>query len=289
VAAAATSRLRLGPLVTNPVTRHPAVTAGAMASLQLVSNGRAFLGIGTGDSALLNIGERPATVAAFATYCETVKKLCAGETVAWRGQDLKMSWPVVPVPIWMAAEGPRMLRLAGQLADGVIVASGISDGVVEHVIDCVAQGAAEAGRSPDEIEIWWMLKPYLARSEEEGWRDLAWTLAGTANHLFRFSMEDKFVPEELQEPIRLLQSRYASHTHGKVAEGAQNAELVNQLGLTEWLGRRFALAGPAETVINRIKHIAARGATNLLLPQFVADRVGFMREFDAAVVSAFRR
>ena len=72
--------------------------------------------------------------------------------------------------------------------------------MVEHVIDCVARGAAEAGRSLDEIEIWWMLKPYLARSEEEAWRDLAWTLAGTANHLFRFSMEDKFVPEELQEP-----------------------------------------------------------------------------------------
>ena len=288
VAAGVTSRIRLGPLVTNPVTRHPAVVAGAMASLQIVSNGRAFLGIGTGDSALANIGERPATVAAFASYCETVKKLCDGQTATWQGHDLKMSWPVAPVPIWMSAEGPRMLHLAGRLADGVIVASGISEGVVEHVIDCVARGAAEAGRSLDDIEIWWMLKPYLAASEEEAWQDLAWTLAGTANHLFRFSMKDKFVPEELQEPIRQLQSRYASDTHGKVAEGARNAELVEELDLTEWLGRRFALAGPAETVISRIKEIAARGATNLLLPQFAPDRIQFMRDFDAAVVSAFR-
>lgn len=288
VAAGATSRVRIGPLVTNPVTRHPAVTAGAMASLQIVSQGRAFLGIGTGDSALANIGERPASVAAFGAYCETVKKLCDGETATWKGHELKMSWPVQPVPIWMSAEGPRMLHLAGRLADGVIVASGISEGVIENVLDCVARGAAEVGRSLDDIEIWWMLKPYLAPTEEEAWHDLAWTLAGTANHLFRFSMEGKFVPNELQGPIRQLQSRYASDTHGKVAEGSRNGQLVQELGLTEWLGRRFTLAGPPETVIRRIEEIAARGATNLLLPQFVADRIGFMRDFDAAVVSAFR-
>jgi 5,10-methylenetetrahydromethanopterin reductase len=287
-AAGATSRVRLGPLVTNPVTRHPAVTAGAMASLQTLSQGRAFLGIGTGDSALLNIGERPATVKRFAAYCEAVKGLCAGEKVTWESHELTMSWPVSPVPIWMAAEGPRMLHLAGRLADGVIVASGISEGVIEHVIGCVAAGASEAGRGLEEIEMWWMLKPYLAATEKEGWRDLAWTLAGTANHLFRFSMEDKFVPDDLREPIRTLQKRYASNTHGKVSQGAQNARLVEELGLTEWLGRRFALAGPGRTIISRIEEIVDRGATNLLLPQFVADRVQFMRDFDAAVMTAFR-
>jgi 5,10-methylenetetrahydromethanopterin reductase len=288
VAANATARVRLGPLVTNPVTRHPAVTAGAMASLQIISRGRAFLGIGTGDSALLNIGEKPASVAEFGAYCETVKGLCAGETVVWKGRELSMSWPVTRVPIWMAAEGPRMLRLAGRLADGVIVASGISEGVVENVIESVSAGAAEAGRSLQDIEIWWMLKPYLAPSEEEGWHDLAWTLAGTANHLFRFSMDEKFVPDELKEPIRDLQDRYASNTHGKVSQGAQNARLVEELGLTEWLGHRFALAGPPATIIARIEEIADRGATNLLLPQFVPDRVQFMRDFHRTVMSAFR-
>jgi hypothetical protein len=64
--------------------------------------------------------------------------------------------------------------------------------------------------------------------------------------------------------------------------------LVEELGLTEWLGRRFALAGPATKIIGRIEEIADRGATNLLLPQFVPDRVQFMRDFDAAVMSAFR-
>jgi 5,10-methylenetetrahydromethanopterin reductase len=288
VAARATSRIRIGSMVTNPVTRHPAVTAGAAASLQKLSGGRMVLGVGTGDSALANIGERPATVAAFASYCRAVARLCAGETAEWQGRTLRMSWPVERVPLWISAEGPRMLRLAGQIADGVIVASGIGDDVISHVLGAIRQGAGDAGRSMDDIEVWWMLKPYLAPSEEEAWRDLRWTLAGTANHLFRFTMDGKFVPPELHEPIRMLQREYAANTHGKVAEGAHNARLVDQYGLTEWLGRRFALAGPPEVIIDRIRAMARRGVTNLLLPQFVADRVGFMKRFDEAVVSAFR-
>ncbi len=288
VAARATSRIRIGTLVTNPVTRHPAVTAGAAASLQQLSGGRMFLGIGTGDSALANIGEAPATVDAFASYCRAIARLWAGEDAEWGGQRLRMSWPVRPVPLWISAEGPRMLRLAGRIADGVIVASGIGTDVIEHVLATIGKGAEEAGRSIDDIEVWWMLKPYLAPSEEEGWRDLRWTLAGTANHLFRFTMADKFVPPELHEPIRRLQRSYAASSHGKVAEGAHNAELVERYGLTEWLGRRFALAGPSEVIIERIRDLAQQGVTRLLLPQFVADRIGFMRRFDDAVVSAFR-
>jgi 5,10-methylenetetrahydromethanopterin reductase len=288
VAAGATSRIRIGTLVTNPVTRHPAVTAGAAASLQKLSGGRMFLGVGTGDSALATIGERPAAVAAFESYCRAVSRLCAGATVEWGGRTLRMSWPVEPVPLWISAEGPRMLRLAGQIADGVIIASGTGADVIDHVLGAITEGAEDAGRTIDDIEVWWMLKPYLAASEEEGWHDLRWTLAGTANHLFRFTMADKFVPTELHEPIRRLQQEYASDTHGKVAEGAHNARLVEKYGLTEWLGRRFALAGPPEVIVERIRGLARQGVTRLLLPQFVADRVGFMRRFDTAVVSAFR-
>jgi 5,10-methylenetetrahydromethanopterin reductase len=287
-AATRTSRVRIGTGVTNPVTRHPAVTAGAVTSLQKLSGGRMVLGIGSGDSALSNISERPAKLADLAEYCIAVKQLCAGEPAEWKGTTLEMSWAVERVPLWMSAEGPRTLRLAGQIADGVIVASGITPEVIANVIDTIKSGADHAGRSMDDIEVWWMLKPYLAPSEEEAWRDLQWTLAGTANHLFRFHMDSKFVPDHLQEPIRRLQREYAFDTHGKVAKGSHNAALVKKYGLAEFLGRRFTLAGPAETIIARIQEIAALGVTNLLLPQFVADKVRFMEEFDEAVVSAFR-
>src|SRR5687768_9698383 len=70
--ALATERVLIGQTVSNPVTRHPAVTASAMSGLQEVANGRAFLGIATGDSALINIGEKPATMAYLEEYCHAV-------------------------------------------------------------------------------------------------------------------------------------------------------------------------------------------------------------------------
>jgi 5,10-methylenetetrahydromethanopterin reductase len=288
VAAQATTRIRIGTMVTNPVTRHPAVTAGAVASLQQLSGGRVFCGLGSGDSALANIGEQRANAKAFGAYAAAVKGLCAGEEVTWEGRPLRMQWPVTPVPVWMSAEGPRTLRIAGQIADGVIIAAGISEGVIEEALSFVAEGARSAGRSLDDLEVWWMLKAHLAPSEEEAWHDLRWTLAGTANHLFRFSMEGKSVPEELREPIRALQREYAPEAHGKVAEAGRNASLPDKYGLTEWLGRRFLLGGPPEVIVERIRSIAARGATNLIFPQFVADKISFMEEFDETVVSAFR-
>jgi 5,10-methylenetetrahydromethanopterin reductase len=288
VAALSTSSIRIGPLVTNPVTRHPAVTAGALASIQKLSGGRVFCGLGSGDSALANIGERPSNATEFWEYARAIQRLCSGQEATVGGHALRLSWPTDPVPVWMAAEGPRTLRLAGQIADGVIVASGISEGVIEETLARIAEGAESAGRTLADLEVWWMLKPYLADSEEEAWHDLSWTLAGTANHLFSSTMEGKSVPDELREPISRLRNDYASDVHGKVEQGAKNAALAEKYGLTEWLGRRFTLAGPPATVIGRIRSIAARGATNLLLPQFVPDKIGFMREFDEAVVSAFR-
>jgi 5,10-methylenetetrahydromethanopterin reductase len=275
-------------MVTNPVTRHPAVTAGAMATLQQVSGGRAFLGIGTGDSSLLNIGERPARIDAFAAYCRAVKGLCAGEEVQWGDIPLRMQWRTAPVPLWIAAEGPRMLHLAGQIADGVILASGLTPEVITDTIARVRAGAESVGRSIDDLELWWLTKPYLSSTEEEGWHDLQWTLAGSANHAFKFTFEGKFVPDQLHEPLRELMRGYAADTHAKVAQGSHNASLVERLGLTEFLGRRFTLCGPPERVIERLREAAAHGAANFLLTQMVADRIGFMHTLDEAVLAPLR-
>jgi 5,10-methylenetetrahydromethanopterin reductase len=291
VAATVTNRLRLGPMVTNPVTRHPAVTAGAMNTLQQLSRGRAVLGIGTGDSALLNIGERPARMAGLAEYCRVVRGLCAGEEVEWRGTPLRMQWRTERVPIWIAAEGPKMLHLAGQIADGVILASGLLPEIITDTIDRVRAGAESVGRTIDDIELWWLTKPYLADSEEAGWQDLQWTLAGSANHAFKFTFDGKFVPDELQEPVRKLMASYAADTHAKAAKGAHNAALVERYGLTEWLGRRFTLCGPPDKIAQRLHDCAALGATNFLLTQMTtpADRERFMRELDEAVLADLRK
>ena len=288
LAALHTESARLGPMVTNPLTRHPAVAAGAMASLQQVSDGRMFFGIGTGDSATSNLGRRPATVDEFERYCRAVQGLGAGEEVEWDGRSIRMSWEAAGAPLWMAAEGPRTLHLAGQIADGVIIGCGLTDDVVLDCQQRIRAGAESVGRNYDDIELWWLAKPYLAPTEEEGWAALRWTIAGSAMHTFRYASDQKFVPPDLMGPLRQLQRDFAHHTHGKVSKGEHNSALVERLGLTEFLGQRFALAGPPDRIAARIEQLMSLGATNLIVMQLVADRARFLREFDELVIREFR-
>src|SRR5690606_17242734 len=88
VAAMATEHCLIGPMVTNPVTRHPAVSASAVAALDELSNGRAIFGIGTGASALWALGEKPAGVSELRTYLETFRALQSIGTSRWRGREV---------------------------------------------------------------------------------------------------------------------------------------------------------------------------------------------------------
>ena len=288
MAAMHTSRARLVSMVTNPLTRHPAVAAGAMASLQQVSGNRMFFGIGTGDSATSNLGRRPATVDFFEKYCRAVQGLGAGGVVEWDGRPIRMSWPADSAPLWLAAEGPRTLHLAGQIADGVIIGCGLTDDVVRDCQARIRAGAESVGRNYDDIELWWYAKPYIAPTEEEGWAALRWTVAGSAMHSFRYAVDQKFVPPELIEPIAQLHREFAHHTHGKVSKGEFNSALVERLGLTKFLGQRFTLAGPPDRIAARIEHLMSLGATNLIVAQLVPDRAGFLREFDRSVIRQLR-
>ena len=145
LAAQATTRLLLGPGVTNPLTRHPAVAAGAIASIQEVSDGRAMMGIGRGDSSLFNIGHRPVAPSTFQTYLSDLQTYLRGESLDADGYPSQIRWlanggaPKVPVDV--AGTGPKVLAIAAKLGDRVSFAVG-SDAeriawAVEHVREVI--------------------------------------------------------------------------------------------------------------------------------------------------------
>ena len=126
--AAATSRLQVGPGITNPYTRHPAQTASAVASLDEMSGGRAFLGIGAGGSLTLDpIGvARPRPLTAVRETIEIARSLFSGERVDHEGsfaqlRSAAMAYGRPDIEIWLAGRGPKMLALGGELADGVML------------------------------------------------------------------------------------------------------------------------------------------------------------------------
>ena len=277
MAATLTSRPDLAITVSNPMTRHPAVVASACLALQQLSGGRFRYGIGSGDSALRNIGSRPARVDEIEVYVRAVQELTAGREADWGGDRFGVHWHAAPTPVWIAAEGPRTQELAGRIADGVILSNCLEPRMREVAFANLRRGCEAAGRRFEELEIWLMCNIVPAASEAEGIDSVKAILAGTANHVYRFHMDGKGLPDDVKPRIAELERRYDSRHHASPATAAHNAALVDELGLVEFLAPLGTLAGPPERLVERLQEVVSSGARNLILSQFVEDELGFMR------------
>ncbi|HYE93367.1 MAG TPA: LLM class flavin-dependent oxidoreductase, partial [Terriglobales bacterium] len=203
--AQATSRVRIGPTVTNPITRHPAVAASGIATVDEIAPGRAFFGIGSGDSAILNLAERPATLADMRAYIDTVRALHVQGEATWRDRPVRLTWAKRAIPIWLSAEGPKTLQLAGAIADGVLVNVGLDPALVRDAVALVHAGARHAGRDPASIELWTLVRANVTDDVDAGIDEIKMELASNAHHVFRFTLEGKHVPGDLADAIRRVQ------------------------------------------------------------------------------------
>jgi 5,10-methylenetetrahydromethanopterin reductase len=270
---------RLAVTVSNPRTRHPAVVASSLAALSQLTGGRVVYGIGSGDSALKNIGMTAARTAEVGEFARAVKRLCAGEEITWQGGRASVRWAKSDVPVWMAAEGPRMQYLAGQLADGVLLSNALHPAALDGALRQVAAGAEAAGRSIADIEVWCLAAMCFAETTEAAIRRLHAILAGTANHVYRFGLAGKGVPAELQEALAILRERYDSRHHASPATAGHNARLVEELGLVSFLAERSVIAGPPERCVERIGQLAGLGVRNILIHHQANDPIEFMETF----------
>ncbi len=286
LAALNTSRVRLGPLVTNPLTRHLVVTASAIASVDELSGGRAVLGFGSGDSAIYTIGAPPATVAGLEDSITTLGRLTGGETVEREGRTWRVHRSTRRVPIYLAAEGPRTLELAGRVADGVIVGLGLTPEVIRLSLAAIERGARAAGRTLADVDVWWFAKTSLADRRDAAIEPIKMALAASANHAFRFTLEGKGVPPDLHEKIRALQREYNAHHHE--IPGAANASLPDRFGLTEFLVDRFAIAGTPADCVAQISRAMEAGARRFVITGIVPDPRALVRRWAKEVAGAPR-
>ena len=276
LAATDTSRARLGPWCTNPLTRHPAVCASALATIDELSGGRAFLGIAPGDSAVYNIGYHPARLDYLEAYIVAVRELLEGGVTTWRGREARLDWANKRIPIGIPASGPRALRLAGRLADIVWVCTGLDTDAIHEARTLLEEGAREAGRSLEDLEVWWVALLNVAASREVAIDQLKFSLASYAHIIFRFTMNGKAVPPDVAGPLAQLCASYSPLSH--VAQGSSNpnAALVDRLGLTDYLADRLAIAGTVEDCARRIEEVRAYGIDRLWCPIRVADKAAVM-------------
>jgi 5,10-methylenetetrahydromethanopterin reductase len=168
-----TKRIRLATGVTDPYSRHPAITAASIATLDELSDGRAILGLGLGGAGFRELGiTKTLPVAAMRESIEVIRGLLRGEQVSLAGKVISLDQgrlqfpsPRGRVPIYIATQGAQISRLAGALADGVLIANIVSPAALDFYLGQIANGAEQAGRSLRDLDI--QLRWEICISEDE--------------------------------------------------------------------------------------------------------------------------
>ncbi|MFQ5684814.1 MAG: LLM class flavin-dependent oxidoreductase [Candidatus Binatia bacterium] len=256
-----TRRIHLGTAIMTMSFREAAVVAQSAATLNEISNGRAVLGLGTGDGTTYTMGRTATPLAVFEQGLRVIRDLVNGRPIHIpKGKEreegeLSLRAGRFPVPVYFAAAGPRSLRLAGRVADGVILGTGFDLRVLRWAREQIALGAREAGRSLSDIDL--MGAGIMCVDEDRNRaRELARArLANRAHHNFRFTMET-IPPDELDAVKRFMENFDVT----KPVNQRSDPRLV-----TEYLLQRFSIAGTAEECVRRVQQLEQAGIHRILL------------------------
>jgi 5,10-methylenetetrahydromethanopterin reductase len=271
LAAARSSRLRLGTAVTNPVTRHPAITAAAAATVDEISGGRLILGIGAGDRPLLALGFQPSPLATLEAAITGIRRLWQGEELDLEAPGFSMNGAHLRfraragIEVFVSASGPKTLELAGRVADGAILLVGLFPEALGWAVSRVEQGAQAAGRPRPHIAVF----AYGAIDEDEraaleAARSIAAWFPQTAPHICDLAG----VPRDLVGRVR------AGYQGGEFQEAAAAARM-----LPDEFVRKVALAGNRQHAAERIGAALAAGADSVHVFPLGAERMKTVRAF----------
>jgi 5,10-methylenetetrahydromethanopterin reductase len=237
-AAVGTTRVVLGTAVTNATTRHESVLASSWATLAELTNGRVVMGIGAGDSSLRTMGMTPMKLADLERAVIRLRALLAGDWVTGpvSGIPYRLDYlaEASPVPVYLAASSPQSLRLAGRVADGVILAVGVDPRSIRSALVDLEEGANEVGRSLENLDIVLWIPAAIADDGRIA-RDLA------RPHVASMVVQPRpaEMREEHSEAIASIRARYNYFRHMNVEP--EVASLV-----PDALVDMFALVGTAD-------------------------------------------
>ena len=180
---AQTRKVTVGPMVTNPATRDWTVTASLFATLNEMYRNRTVCGIGRGDSAVRVLNGKPTTLATLRESIHVIRELANGREAEHQGSHLRFPWGTESrLPIWVAAYGPKALKLAGEVGDGFILQ--LADpSIAAWTISAVRRAAEEAGRDPDAVTICVAAPAYVGEDLEHMRDQCRWFGGMVGNHV----------------------------------------------------------------------------------------------------------
>jgi probable F420-dependent oxidoreductase len=256
LAAAQTSKIKLGHFVTNPGIRDPTITASWYATAHDISDGRMVMGIGRGDSSRRVVGLKPVKVAEFERRCSMIRDLMNGRKVDWNDKELKLEWvrPDLPeIPMWIAGYGPKALAVAGRVADGVIIQLADPQ-IIQWIMDTARRAAEEVGRDPNELKCIVGAPSNVTDDIESAREQAKWFPAMVSNHVMdlieRYGFDSE-IPAALTEYVK-ARKFYDYKEHSRV--GAKHGEFV-----TDEIVDRFCVLGTPAQATEKLKELESVG------------------------------
>ena len=266
LAAVHTQHIKLGTMVTDPYTRHPALTAMAIATVDEVAEGRAVLGLGAGVAGFteMQIGRRQPAQAMRETVT-VVRQLLGGATVDMHGQVITFAHGRLDfqplrahVPIYIASNGPRGLALAGEVAEGAVMQGAVAASLVEWFLAQVQRGVHQVGRSMHEVDIVSRVNLCLhrdARVAKDVMRPaIARSLIAQSPHFHTFTTAGLEVPACLQALVASI-----GYTH----DPALLAPVAEQI--PDAFVDAVTLAGTVEEVAACVRRMAQQGIKHVMV------------------------
>jgi 5,10-methylenetetrahydromethanopterin reductase len=280
LAATVSRRLKLGTGVTNPLTRHPALGALAIATVDEISGGRAIYGIGAGDRPIEALGYRPASLTTLRRTVEITRCLLRGETVHVRSESyaLDKAHIRVPtrsnVPVYLSASGPKTLELAGEIADGVILLCGLFKEGIEYAISHIRAGQARNGGRPLDIAVF----TYGAlRDDHELAVEDARSIAAWFCQTAPVYCELAGMPADLVARVR------AAYRGGEFQEAREAARLI-----PDELVSKIAFAGTPEDGLRKVRALIDLEIKSINIFPLGAERKQTIVNFARSIIAPLR-
>lgn len=253
---AATDRMIVGPMVTNPGTRNWTVTGSLFATLNDMYGNRTVCGIGRGDSAMRVLGHKPAKLSTLSDAMGVIKGLAEGKEVTYNGTQQQIPWVKEgsELPMFMAAYGPRALQLCGAETDGFILQLADPQ-ITEWMIGAVRKAAEDAGRDPDSLYIVVAAPAYVGDNIEHQREQCRWFGGMVGNHVAdlvaRYGDTSDAVPQYLTDYIKEREG-YDYSGHGK--SGHDHTAFV-----PDEIVDKFCILGDEAEHIRRLKELKDLG------------------------------
>jgi 5,10-methylenetetrahydromethanopterin reductase len=279
LAAERTHSIHIGPGVTNPVTRHPTVTASAMAGLAEVSGERAQLGIGSGDAAVFPLGLPAARIAVLRSAILEIRAIGRGKPIERDGRSVEVLTGGVSYPILLAASQPRMLRLAGEVADGVILMGAADPQLTRWQLEHVEAGAAAANRTLDDVtvDLWFTIS--LSDDRDRALADVRPWAVSQARWFHRWKeLPGALQPWQDEFRVAAQAHNFGSHLSRRADGPSVSDEFV------DWIG----VAGDLDRCVEKIRPLLDLKVDRITFALLPGGRLERLQRYGAELIPALR-